>query len=140
MPSEHQARARITVIDDDLAFLDLMKELLSESNEYDVVTCVESDEAYPFIKQQQPDLIILDLVMHREERGWQTLELLRLDPATERIPVILCSAAAGSLEENAPLLERYHVETLSKPFNLDDVLSKIQETLAQHPPRSILLQ
>jgi CheY-like chemotaxis protein len=135
MVPESRARPLIAVVNDDTAFLALMRELLTEEAPYDVVTCTEGDQVYAFIKEQRPDLVILDLVMNREERGWQALELLKLDPATRRIPVILCSAAGRSLQQQASLLEKYGVEALPKPFDLDDLLSKIREMLTRYPPQ-----
>ena len=85
--------ARIAVINDDTAFLDLMRDLLETEGGYEAVICREWEDAHAFVKDQRPALVILDIRIGGEERGWTVLNLLTLDPETRRIPVIVCSAA-----------------------------------------------
>ena len=124
-----RARPRIAVVNDDTAFLRLMQELLEHVEGYEVLTCRQWDDVYAFVKEQQPDLLILDLIFGGEERGWTILELLTLDPQTRPIPVLVCSAALRSLQEHASVLQRYGVEVLPKPFDLETLLEKIEATL-----------
>ena len=60
-------RARIALINDDTTFLDLMRDLLEASEGYDVLICKEGDNAYLFVKEQRPDLVVLDIRMEGEE-------------------------------------------------------------------------
>jgi DNA-binding response OmpR family regulator len=122
---------RIIVINDDTDFLTLMSELLTEIEGYDVQICRESDHAYRFVKEQQPELVILDIRLDGQERGWAILECLTLDPRTSTIPVIVCSAAIRELQAHAAELERYGIDALSKPFDLDALLEKVAEALAR---------
>ena len=121
----------IAVINDDTAFLGLMRELLEQEEGYEVQICREANRAYEFVKGLQPDLVILDVRVGHEEGGWTILELLTLDPATRPIPVIVCSAALHSLTEHQPLLEQYGCEVLAKPFDLDALLKKVEGALAR---------
>jgi CheY-like chemotaxis protein len=86
-------RVRVAVVDADTAFLDFMHDLLEAGGGYDVAICREWQDAHQFIKDQQPSLVILDIRIGNDDRGWAILELLTLDPATRPIPVIVCSAA-----------------------------------------------
>ena len=130
-----RARQRIAVINDDTAFLDLMFDLLEDLEGYEVLICRESDEVHEFVKKSQPDLVILDIVMGREESGWRILNLLTLDPGTRRIPVLVCSAAVHSLQEHADNLRTLGIETIPKPFDLDALLEAIDRTLVHHGRR-----
>src|SRR4051794_30514225 len=123
---------RVLLIDDDTVFLELLEELLRESEGFEVTTCKEWGDAYGAVQREQPDLVLLDIVMEQEERGWRILELLTLDPKTRPIPVIVCSAAIHSLHEHQPLLDRYGVMALPKPFDLDALLETIGTALSQH--------
>ena len=125
-------RARIALINDDTAFLELMRELLADSEGHEVLVCREGDRAYAFVKEQQPDLVILDIRMGGEEVGWTLLELLTLDPQTRPIPLIVCSAAIRELQDHAELLEKFAVEVLPKPFDLEVLLEKVETALAKH--------
>jgi CheY-like chemotaxis protein len=127
-------RARIALINDDTTFLALMQELLQEVEGYEVLTCTQWDDAYGFVKEAQPDLVILDIVMGGEEQGWKILELLTLDPRTRPIPLLVCSAAVRSLQEHQGLLDRYGVRALPKPFDLDALLEAVESMLDDRRP------
>jgi CheY-like chemotaxis protein len=94
-----------------------------------VLICREWDDAYGFIKEQRPRLVILDIRMGGEERGWTILNLLTLDPATRPIPIIVCSAAVQSLHEHQPWLDKFGICALPKPFDLDMLLEMVHRVL-----------
>ncbi len=118
----------IAVVNNDTAYLELMHELLSLEG-YRTVICKEGDKAYALVKEQRPDLVVLDIRMDQPESGWTILELLRLDPATARIPVIVCSADGRFLREKAPSLRELDCDTLEKPFDLEMLLGKVAAAL-----------
>jgi CheY-like chemotaxis protein len=123
---------RIAVIDDDAVFVELMHDLLATGEGYHVVSNPNWVQGYEFVKQHRPDLVILDLMMGREQTGWAVLELLREDPSTARIPVILCSAAEPSLRQHAKRVGgNGPVEAVSKPFDVDHLLGVISKLLGQ---------
>lgn len=121
----------IAVVNDDSTFLDLMHDLLSEAG-YRAVIHKESDSAYELVKAEQPALVVLDIRMDHQESGWQVLELLRLDPATAAIPVIVCSADAVALRAKAARLAELGCVPLEKPFDLDELLRLVEAALG--PP------
>jgi len=114
---EGRAAPKIAVINDDSVFLDLMHDLLEESEGYRVSVCKEGDQAYQFVKELAPDLVIL--------------ELLTLDPRTRSIPVIVCSAAITDLQAHQPMLDALGVDVLAKPFDLEMLLEKVSTALGR---------
>jgi CheY-like chemotaxis protein len=126
-------RARIALINDDTTFLNLMHELLESLEGHDVLVCKESDNAYGFVIEQQPDLVLLDIRMEGREIGWKIMELLTLDPATRPIPLIVCSAAVSELQAQEGLLRKYDIDVLPKPFDLDALLEKVRANLERGP-------
>jgi len=122
------SKPRIAVINDDTAFLDLMHELL-ESEGFEVVPYREYQDVQKKIKAALPDLVVLDVVMSGEERGWQILELLTLDPVTRGVPIIVCTAAIRSLRDREEQLNRLGIRSLPKPFDLDDLLALVRDAL-----------
>lgn len=122
-------RTRIAVINDDTAFLDLMRDLLETEGGYDAVICREWEDAHGFVKDQNPAVLILDIRIGGEERGWTILNLLTLDPATRHIPVIVCSAAIQSLHEHQDMLSKFGICALPKPFDLDALLETVAHML-----------
>jgi CheY-like chemotaxis protein len=129
MEAPTNQRARIVVINDDTDFLSLMNELLTDVGEYDVEVCREGNHAYQFVKEKQPDLAILDVRMEGQEAGWAILECLTLDPKTHSIPLIVCSAAIRELQAHQELLDRYGIDVLTKPFDLDVLLETVAAAL-----------
>ena len=131
--NERTARSRpqLVVMDDDTAFLQLMQELLHDEGGYDVLICREWDGAYDFVKEQSPDLVILDIRLAGEERGWTILNLLTLDPRTRPIPVIVCSSAIQSLHDHQPWLDKFGICGLAKPFDLNMLLEMVDRVLGQ---------
>lgn len=125
-------KPHIAVVNDDTTFLRLMDELLRVEEGYKVSASFVGSDAYLFVRELQPELVVLDLVFgDNAEQGWRTLDLLTLDPATRRIPVIVCSAATVQLQDHADWLRGFDVEVLTKPFDLDVLLERIQNTLGE---------
>jgi DNA-binding response OmpR family regulator len=122
-------RARLAVIDDDATFLELMRELLQVSEGYEVHTSGQLDDALGFVRRVRPDLVLLDIVLQGEERGWALLEQIRAHPDTRATPVLVCSAAVWSMREHEELLRRLGTSVLPKPFDLATLLQRIQALL-----------
>lgn len=122
--------SRITVINDDTAFLQLMYELLTDEG-YETKIYRETTAIHATLRQEQPDLVIIDIRMEQPSTGWQVLEMLRLDPVTSDIPVIVCSADINDLRAKAELLERSGYGALAKPFDLDDLLTMVHGKIGQ---------
>lgn len=126
-------RPRIALINDDTAFLELMRDLLEQDEGYEVSICKEWDGAYEFVKSTKPDLIIQDITIGGQEHGWTLLNLLTLDPETRPIPLIVCSAAIQSLHEHQPILDRFGITALPKPFDLQELLETIERAIGPGP-------
>ncbi|HEY3058624.1 MAG TPA: response regulator [Chloroflexota bacterium] len=124
--SHRAVPARIAVLDDDSVFLELMQELLGVGEGYEVFTCAQWVNSFEFIKQVQPDLVMLDLMLGRELHGWAVLELLRSAAETSDVPVILCTAAAPEIARPS---NRTGVVYMAKPFDIDDLLHTIKRLL-----------
>lgn len=125
------AQPVIVVVDNDRPFLELLQELLTEEG-FRVVPHPEGQTAATLIRQEQPDLVILDIRLEHPEAGWEVLELIRLDPETAQIPVIVCSADS-SAQEKAAMLQDQRCELLEKPFDLDRLVSAVKMALGAAP-------
>jgi len=81
------------------------------------------------VRRIQPDLIILDYYVGREGVGWEFLQLLKMEDATSKIPVLLCTTAIKLVEEIGGYLATKHVTFLRKPFESRDLASAVQSIL-----------
>lgn len=82
--------SRILVLDDDHALLGVMHEILSLSG-FDVVISAPTSDISELITAQHPDLIIMDFLMN-DVNGGELCSIIKNDPSTQHIPVILLSA------------------------------------------------
>ncbi len=80
----------VLVCDDDGSILAVVKALL-EQRGYRVLTAASGQDALQQAASQQPDAVLLDLIMPGMS-GWETMEQLKADPATREIPVVIFSA------------------------------------------------
>jgi CheY-like chemotaxis protein len=138
MSDTRSLRTRIAVIDDDPIFLELMRDLLDAGEGYDVHTSGDWIGSFEFVKQVRPDLVIVDLMMGRDQTGWAVIEVLRGDAATRHIPIILCTAAAAALDGPAQLPRHLGaLEMIAKPFDVDNFLNVIDRLLDQSQTANI---
>ncbi|HQV93880.1 MAG TPA: response regulator [Anaerolineales bacterium] len=78
---------KILVIDDDTAVTDLLS-LLLKSQGFEVAATNNSNDGLNFIRENQPDLVVLDLMMP-EMDGWEVCKSVR---AFSKVPIIILSA------------------------------------------------
>jgi CheY-like chemotaxis protein len=122
---------KIAIVNDDIDFIDAIKILLLDLGSFEVTVIHEGEKAYQILKKTPPDLIILDIRMDTPHRGWSILDLLKLDPATGSIPVIVCTATTIN-EEKTNWLKKHNVALLLKPFEIVDLTALIDIML--QPP------
>lgn len=119
---------RIAVINMDPVYLAMMVEVLAECGS--VQAYKETTGAFAALKQEQLDLIILDIQMEQPDAGWDLLNLVTLDRELRAIPVIVCSAAIVELREHKTWLEEHGIFILPKPFDVEHLFAKVEEALA----------
>jgi CheY-like chemotaxis protein len=128
---------RVTVVNDNPEFLDLVHDIL-EGDRYDT-TLVDGDrpDALHVIRSSRPDLLMIDVRLGVEgDHGWEIAQEVRSEPQFEELPVLLCSADTLALQElEAGLAETRRVATLAKPFEIEALVSTIEQLLADPADR-----
>ncbi|HEY1015085.1 MAG TPA: response regulator [Herpetosiphonaceae bacterium] len=122
--------AKIVVIDDDMAYLDLLRDALSEEG-FAVVASADSRTAFELVDREQPQAVILDVRMEHPDSGLIILDMLRLHRRTAHIPVVMCSADANLLCEHADAFADHECSVLAKPFALDQLFRRLRETIGR---------
>lgn len=131
--------SRVIVVDDDLATLSLMHDVLAPEGYR--VDCASTFEAgLRAAHQERPDLIILDLHLETSGAGWRLAERLRAECGTADIPIIVCSADHRALWSRSTELRERGIAMLEKPFDLSYLLGLVAAastgpTLARQIPR-----
>lgn len=121
--------AKILVLNNDSAFLDLMKVVLGDEG-YAVEVRKVWDDAYNVVKEEKPDLIILDVLLDTDGRGFELIDLLTLDRETRSTPVVIASTSTTQLHERMDAFTKMGIPVIGKPFDLDTLLDVVRRALA----------
>lgn len=60
-----------------------------------------------------------------DDSGWALLQMLKMEPRTQAIPVVLCTGAVRQVEALRPHLDQTGVRVIIKPFNIADLLRAV---------------
>ena len=111
----------LMIVEDDSQSLYLIERYASTSG-CRLVSAWEGKEALTLAQQARPTLILLDIVLSGM-MGWEVLQILRADPLTCDIPIIICSA----LDEADRAQEAGAVGYLRKPVYYQDFLTALKQ-------------
>ena len=135
--SEEQTKARILVVDDKPENLHLLSDTLS-SQGYDIKGVINGKMALMVANAVVPDLILLDVVMP-EMNGYQVCQQLKANKVTKDIPIIFLSASNNS-EDRVKALTAGGVDYINKPFQINEVLLRINNQLQLQAARREILK
>jgi CheY-like chemotaxis protein len=120
---------RILLADDDADVLLVTRTRLEVSG-FDVVTAADGRQALDRFKENRPDLVLLDLCMPLLD-GYQVCKILKSDPATACVPVIVFSASSSHASALARTCTEIGADDhVRKPFQSQDLLNKIKKCLS----------
>jgi len=121
-------QSKILIIDDNADLLALLRLHFKEAG-FTVRTTDNGADALKKVRSFSPDLIILDLVLPQMD-GFAICETLKRNRATASIPVIVLTGLSSQLSRFAGL-ESGADEYMTKPFKLDEILTKVNILLAR---------
>jgi len=115
---------KVLLVDDEIDIVTVTKVRL-ESRGFEVLCAYDGLDALNKVKEDRPDIILLDLfmpVMH----GFEVCKKLRGDPKTKDIPIILFSA--GLYKDSCPkeAKDSGAVDFVAKPFDVEELVDKIR--------------
>ncbi len=120
--------ATVLVVDDDPVIQKLLQ-VNFEMEGYDVVVAGDGEEGLAMAREEQPDLILLDVMMPKMN-GLDVAAALRADAVTEAIPIIMLSAKAQASDVQAGIdlgVDDY----VTKPFDPLELLDRVAALLAR---------
>jgi len=118
--------AKILVVDDVAKNVKLLVDLLTVKG-YSAVSASSGREALAKVEAEQPDLVLLDVVMP-EMSGYEVCRKIRENPATEILPVVMVTALDPG-EERTKGLDSGADDFLTKPINQAELLARVRSLL-----------
>ena len=127
-PVPDAAVTRVLVIDDE-APIRLLCRVNLEAEGMDVLEAADGTSGLDLARHQQPDVVLLDVMMPGLD-GWRVAEELLEDDRTRGIPIIFLTARA-EFRDRARGLDIGGVDYVTKPFNPLDLASDVRRLLAR---------
>lgn len=117
---------RVLIADDEPHIRKLVSFTLGNHG-YEVLEATDGGEAYERACAEQPDLVLLDVMMP-VMTGYDVLSKLKANSATEHIPVVMLSAKSQQAEVQEGLAHGAQ-EYICKPFTPKDLVQRVAEIL-----------
>jgi DNA-binding response OmpR family regulator len=124
-------RARILVVDDEPEAVELLEFNLKKAG-FEVIAAGDGAEALRKARSTLPHLIVLDLMLP-ELDGLEVCKMLRRDPATARIPIIMLTAKAAEVDRIVGL-ELGADDYVTKPFSPRELVLRVTKVLRRGQP------
>jgi two-component system phosphate regulon response regulator PhoB len=122
-------RSRVLLVEDELDLAELLRHHL-ERAQFRVDVQERGDAALEHIRKRPPDLILLDLMLPGLD-GLELARILKRDPLTVRIPLVMVTAKAEEVDRIVGL-ELGADDYVTKPFSPREVVLRIQAVLRRH--------
>jgi len=119
-------KPKILIVDDDPLNTKLLSSMLA-AGAYETITAMEGKTAVEKTRSEQPDLILMDIMMPVMD-GYEATEILKQDPDTKDIPIIMITAMDGT-EDKLRGLEAGADEFLNKPVNAAELMARAKSLL-----------
>jgi signal transduction histidine kinase len=126
---DQDGKPSILIVDDNAENLRLLSQMLAREG-YRFRVAGNGRRALESVQANPPDLILLDIMMP-EMDGYAVCETLKADPETEDIPVLFVSALDGTWDK-VKAFSVGGVDYVSKPFEVAEVLARIETHLTLH--------
>jgi two-component system, OmpR family, response regulator VicR len=117
----------ILCIEDEPEMIDLIRLILGRRG-FEVKGAAGGVEGLKIIRQNPPDLVLLDLMMPDMD-GWEVYQQMKADEKTKKIPVIVVTAKAQSIDKVLGLHIAKVDDYITKPFSPQDLMNSVDKVL-----------
>jgi len=123
------AKGKILVVDDEVYIVHILDFSLGMEG-YEVITALDGEQGLEKAREEQPDLVVLDIMMPKLD-GYETCRMLKSDDRTRNIPVILLSAKGRNIDQKVGF-EVGADDYIVKPFSPRKLVERINSILGQN--------
>lgn len=117
---------KILVAENEPHILRSLKLVLEEAG-YSVVTATDGEEAFHKTREENPDLLILDITMHKMD-GYEVYDKLKREPLQRDMPVMILTAL-GQTGQKPNESGEHPVDVVTKPFSPYYLVEKVKKIL-----------
>jgi DNA-binding response OmpR family regulator len=138
--TEARARARVLIIDDDLALTKVLARVLS-SEDFDVGVANDAEQGLRLAGEQRPALMIVDLHLPDMD-GYAFIDACRAIPECAQVPIFLATGDGNARGTRQRIEDKGVVLILPKPFDLETLIAAIHgavhsQTFSHKPARAL---
>ena len=133
----NRSEYKILIVDDVMSDVLLLKVLLT-NEKFNIVTATNGQQALEQVKKENPDLILLDVMMP-DMSGFEVAQRLKSDIETKDIPIIFLTA----LNSTADIVKGFQVggnDFISKPFNKEELIIRVTHQISLVAAKRIILK
>jgi DNA-binding response OmpR family regulator len=120
---------KILIVDDEVDLVETVRFPL-EMEGYHVLVSYNGEDALNQARKENPDLILLDLMLPKLD-GYKVCRLLKFDDKYKHIPILMLTAKTQE-KDKALGMETGANEYITKPFEMDDLLKKVKKYLSKN--------
>ena len=120
------SKGKVLVVDDEVNITQILEFSIGAEG-YEVITAANGEEAIDKARREQPDLIILDIMMPKID-GYEACRILKANPLTKGIPVVLLTAKGRDIDKRLGY-EVGATDYIVKPFSPNKLVDRIHQLL-----------
>src|SRR3990172_942749 len=122
-----EVKKKVVCIEDEPEMIDLVKLILGRKG-FDLTGAMGGREGLDVIRRVKPDLVLLDLMMPDMD-GWEVYQQMKADADMQKIPVIVVTAKAQSIDKVLGLHIAKVDDYVTKPFGPQELLQSVEKVL-----------
>lgn len=124
---------KILIVEDEINLAETLAENLAEEG-HEVLSAHDGETGLEMIRAELPDLIVLDIMLPILD-GLSVCRIVRRDPTTSHIPIIMLTARGTEVDKIVGL-ESGADDYIVKPFGLGELLARIRAVMRRAPGRT----
>ncbi|HKZ84060.1 MAG TPA: response regulator [Anaerolineae bacterium] len=122
-----EEKKKVVCIEDEPEMIDLVKLILGRKG-FELTGAMGGREGLEAVRRVKPDLVLLDLMMPDMD-GWEVYQQMKADAEMQKIPVIVVTAKAQSIDKVLGLHIAKVDDYVTKPFGPQELLQSVEKVL-----------
>jgi DNA-binding response OmpR family regulator len=122
-----EVKKKVVCIEDEPEMIDLVKLILGRKG-FELTGAMGGREGLEAVRRVKPDLVLLDLMMPDMD-GWEVYQQMKADAEMQKIPVIVVTAKAQSIDKVLGLHIAKVDDYVTKPFGPQELLQSVEKVL-----------